>query len=157
MKCPNYVNLLETECLSELPEGYYVLNKNLGTIAKCHNLCKTCITGPAEIGNKTYMNCMTCLYENKSVKLQEGNCPETPDNGANKTENEVEEDQNLNFLLVLAIIIILIVLGITIGVIYYIKCYNKKNTITETKSDSDYHNIDGKDIPFEDENNAAIN
>jgi hypothetical protein len=49
-----------------------------------------------------------------------------------------------------------IVLGVIIGVIYYIKCY-KKNKITETKSDSDYHNIDGKDIPFEDENNAAIN
>jgi hypothetical protein len=42
-----------------------------------------------------------------------------------------------------------IVLGVIIGVIYYIKCY-KKNKITEIKSDSDYHNIDGKDIPFED-------
>ena len=162
MKCPNYVNLLQTECISELPEGYYVMNKTLGTIAKCHNLCKTCITGPIEIGNKTFMNCMTCLYENKSLKLQEGNCPETPDNGDKKNENgeqekekEKEEKQDLSFLLVLAIIIILVVLGLTIGVIYYIKCYGK-NKITEIQSGS-YHSIDGKDIPFEDENNAAIN
>jgi hypothetical protein len=154
MKCPNYVNLEQTECLSQLPEGYYVINKNLGTIAKCHNLCKTCITGPTEIGNKTYMNCMTCLYENKSVKLQEGNCPETPDNG-NKENNNEEEKRDLSFLLVLAIIIILIVLGLTIGVIYYIKCYGKNKT-REIQNGS-YHSIDGKDIPFEDENNAAIN
>lgn len=154
MKCPNYVNLEQTECLSQLPEGYYVINKNLGTISKCHNLCKTCITGPTEIGNKTYMNCMTCLYENKSVKLQEGNCPETPDNG-NKENNNEEEKQDLSFLLVLAIIIILIVLGLTIGVIYYIKCYGKNKT-REIQNGS-YHSIDGKDIPFEDENNAAIN
>ena len=156
MKCPKYVNLLQTECLSEVPEGYYVINANLGTIAKCHNLCKTCITGPAEVGNKTYMNCKSCLYENKSVKLMQGNCPETPGNEGEEDEDKDEDEDKKSWLLVIAIIIIIIVLGLMIGVIYYIKCYNK-DKITQTKSDSDYHSIEGKDIPFEDENNAAIN
>ena len=57
LNCEKYVNYLQTECISEVPEGYYIENENLGTLGKCHELCKTCEKGVAMIEGELHMNC----------------------------------------------------------------------------------------------------
>ena len=42
LNCKKYVNYEQTGCIDEIPEGYYLEDSNLGTIGKCHELCKTC-------------------------------------------------------------------------------------------------------------------
>ena len=66
LSCPNYINYAQTQCISSVPEGYYILNKTLGLIEPCYHLCKTCSKGPFKDNNIFYMNCDICLYENKS-------------------------------------------------------------------------------------------
>ena len=53
---------MQTQCIDEIPEGYYLSDKNMHTIDKCHELCKTCKTGPNYKDGDFYMNCETCLY-----------------------------------------------------------------------------------------------
>ena len=78
LNCPNYINYAQTQCISSVPEGYYVLNKTLGLIEPCYHLCKTCSKGPVNINNTFYMNCDICLYENKSfIPLVHGDCPQS--------------------------------------------------------------------------------
>ena len=78
LKCPNYVNYPQTQCISTVPEGYYVLNETLGLIEPCYHLCKKCSKGPLNDTINFYMNCEICLYENKSfIPSVPGDCPET--------------------------------------------------------------------------------
>jgi hypothetical protein len=95
------------------------------------------------------MNCETCLYENKSYKkLVEGNCPEYPE----KVEDNKNDSNNSNNSILIICIIIVIVLIITIsGIIAYKKCFSSKGI--KSIDNKDYHNIEGKNIPFDDENN----
>ena len=97
LNCPNYVNYLQTECIDKIPAGYFLLDKKLGTIEKCHNLCKTCNIGPFLINDTLYMNCQTCLYTNKKYKpINQGDCPssneedyEVPINGQCSREKPI--------------------------------------------------------------------
>ena len=68
-----YVNYQQTECIDEVPEGFYVNSTDYNKINKCHPKCKTCNNAP--INND--MNCLTCpqgyyLIENTN------NCQEYP-------------------------------------------------------------------------------
>ena len=40
--CPKYYNYDETECLDEIPEGFYLNYSNPKTLYKCDNKCKNC-------------------------------------------------------------------------------------------------------------------
>jgi hypothetical protein len=76
LSCKNYVNYEQKECIDTIPDGYYLKDKDLGIIDKCHELCKTCEEGPKTTMDHVYMNCKTCLYKNKSFKPKyEGDCP----------------------------------------------------------------------------------
>jgi hypothetical protein len=81
LKCPNFVNYEQTDCLDKIPEGYYLLDKRLGTIEKCNEYCKTCSEGEYyDKDDNFYMNCDTCKYESTSfVPKHEGDCPTSPD------------------------------------------------------------------------------
>ena len=79
LNCPDYVNYPQTQCISSIPEGYYLANKTLGIIEPCYHLCKKCSKGPL---NDTifHMNCDKCLYENKNfVPKEQGDCPSSQD------------------------------------------------------------------------------
>ena len=60
LKCDKYVNYVMTECIDEIPEGYYLKNKTAGTLGQCHNLCKTYKVEPIAWS----MNCIECKYNN---------------------------------------------------------------------------------------------
>ena len=78
LKCKKYVNFEQNECLDEIPDGYFLEDKNLGTIGECHKLCKTCNEGPIIIYGNLHMNCQICLYENSNYKpIFTGDCPNT--------------------------------------------------------------------------------
>ena len=68
LNCENYYNYEETDCLTSLPEGYYLKDEKLKTIEKCHSDCKSCNKGEEE-GNT---NCLECKDRNKY--LSKGNC-----------------------------------------------------------------------------------
>ena len=57
LKCQKYVNYDQTECINEIPAGYYLSNISFGIIEKCHELCSKCSKGP--IYNS--MNCEACI------------------------------------------------------------------------------------------------
>ena len=81
LNCPNYVNFEQNECIDEIPEGYYLEDKELGSLGKCNYLCKTCIAGPYQDKyNHYHMNCKTCLYTDSSFKpIFDGDCPDSPE------------------------------------------------------------------------------
>ena len=57
LNCTYYFyNFSKKVCFPEIPEGYYLENEILKTIAKCHSNCKTC-NGKE---NVYYENCKTC-------------------------------------------------------------------------------------------------
>ena len=63
----SYYNLLQTECIDEVPEGYYCNDEKARTIAKCPDKCKTCSKDSAEAGL-----CLTCDNEkNFYIKEQD--------------------------------------------------------------------------------------
>ena len=63
----SYYNLLQTECIDEVPEGYYCNDETKRTIAKCPDNCKTCSKDSAEVGL-----CLTCDVDNNAyIKEQE--------------------------------------------------------------------------------------
>ena len=147
LKCSKYVNYLQTECIDVIPDGYFLVDNNLGTIEKCHDLCKTCKNKPIEINNQIHMNCDTCLYENKNnIELIEGNCPEAPSG----------EGSNNNLLFLILIIIGILVLLFGIFIIRR-KCHICKQNKNNDKNNDDYENMEGKNIPLEDEKNEKIN
>ena len=57
LKCQKYVNYEQTECINEIPKGYYLSNISYGIIEKCNEYCSICSKGP------TYnsMNCDACI------------------------------------------------------------------------------------------------
>ena len=54
--CVNYYNYTQDGCIDEIPEGYYCNDRNLKTIDKCHETCKTCLQGPTI----DKANCLIC-------------------------------------------------------------------------------------------------
>ena len=70
-----YYNYNHTECIDEIPDGYYCDNTELKTIDKCHNNCETCKKGPTDNNN----NCLKCK---DSLYLDLGNCVDTCTNGS---------------------------------------------------------------------------
>ena len=161
LKCPTFVNFNQTDCLPIIPKGYYLEDKQLGIIGKCYSLCETCDKGPSKTNNNLIsMNCKTCLYENKSLKLSEGECPAAPGKQkgeGEKKEEEIEEDDAPRITLLIFTIITCAVLAVLIiGVIVFLICYNMRAS-KRKENNNDYFNIGGKDIPFEDENNNINN
>jgi hypothetical protein len=65
-----YVNYEQTECIDEVPKGFYVNDTNINTIDKCYPDCLTCSAG----GTKEKMNCVKCQ---PSLYLKDGNCVKT--------------------------------------------------------------------------------
>ena len=57
LKCQKYVNYEQTECINEIPEGFYLLNSTYGIIEKCNEYCSKCSNGP-KFNN---MNCDYCI------------------------------------------------------------------------------------------------
>ena len=67
LSCENYYNFEQHDCLSYIPEGYYLYNQEERTIDKCHPNCKTC--------EGTNDHCLSCYEEyflenNKCEKCQ---------------------------------------------------------------------------------------
>ena len=166
LKCLYFVNYLQTECIDSIPNGYYLFDENLKTIEKCHNLCKTCKKGPITKDNVLYMNCETCLYKKSSSKKYiMGNCPENNEDNDNENKDDKNEDKNdenknnqnnmendnssSNLAIIISIIVIILLAGI-ISIIIYMKFCKKKSRLR--KNNTDYYNIGGKNIPFDDEN-----
>ena len=75
LNCKNenkFINYEQTECINDIPEGYYINNSISNTIDKCYEKCKTC----EEKGlNEENMKCLNCDNE-KGFYLLEGknNC-----------------------------------------------------------------------------------
>jgi len=157
LKCPTFVNINQTDCLPIVPKGYYIIDRSLGIIGKCHELCQTCSDGPTTVNGVVHMNCKTCLYEDKGLKLKEGDCPATP---GKETDTKKDDEEDIktqrSVLLVFTIIICTILAVLIIGVIVYLFCYNSKSQELKANN-TDYYNIGGKNIPFEDENNNNNN
>ena len=91
LNCENYVNLEQTECLQTIPEGYFLEDKDLKSLGKCHFLCKTCESGPyinTKYSSKPYyQNCKTC-FDGTTLGRYDYNCsysgnkiPDFPVNG----------------------------------------------------------------------------
>ena len=155
LKCPTFVNYEQTGCLLIIPNGYYLKDKQLGTIGKCYDLCETCNKGPSKSKEILSMNCLTCKYENKALKLSEGQCPETPGTGEeDEDDSEVKTKKSVIFIFTIIISIVLAIL--IIGVIIYLFCCKSKTEEIKANN-TDYYNIGGKNIPFEDENNNNNN
>ena len=155
LNCPNYVNYMQTECINEIPEGYYLLDKDYRTIEKCYSLCKTCKSGSYMVDSEFHMNCETCLYKNNSKITIEGNCPLSIDinDDINKKKNN-KNNSSKSLAIWISILSVIFVLVI-IGIIVYIKCY--KNKRISKKDNSDYYNIGGKNIPLDEDSDSGIN
>ena len=74
-ECDNYYNYEGTECINEIPDGYFLNNTKPKTIDKCHFDCKTC----NQKENDNNSNCLTC---NNSKYLYLGNCTSDCPNGS---------------------------------------------------------------------------
>ena len=152
LDCPKYVNYKQTKCINEIPDGYFLDNKYLGTIEKCYELCATCEKAPNIINGEIHMNCKTCLYNNISTIKIAGNCPKKKE--AKKFKNKSDDKKSskvLVWVLSLSIIIIFIIL-IIVGIIIYKKFYKKK----DEQNDSKYYQIKGKNIKLEDEDEFSF-
>ena len=157
LKCPKYVNYLQTECLDTIPDGYYLSDEIYGIIEKCHSLCKTCETGPKTINGVFHMNCKTCLYQSNSKALIEGNCPQSSekkdiDDKPNDNRRKGKKSNDPPFIWISIILVILIL--VVISIMIYMKCKKRNNNRIRN---TDYYNFGGKNIPFEDEYDTGIN
>ena len=86
LNCPKYVNYLQTECIDTIPDGYFLLYKNLGILGKCHKLCKTCEEAPT----LSSMNCKECKYNDTDfIPSYEGECPNKENDGEEEEEEEI--------------------------------------------------------------------
>ena len=87
LKCPKYINYNQTECIDTIPDGYYLENKELGTLGLCHHLCKKCDGPPTYYG----MHCTECIYEDKDFyPPYDTDCPDGIDD---EEEYEVDEEE----------------------------------------------------------------
>ena len=151
LKCPKYVNYEQTNCIDEIPDGYYLAEQNTGVIDKCHELCKTCKGKSTVLDGVLHMNCDTCLYKDDGFNiLIKGNCP---DHERGKKEKKSSGGTFAVVMVILALIIIIVV-----AVIIYKKKKSSSSTKPERqKLNTDYYNIGGKNIPFDEDNNFGIN
>ena len=166
LKCEKFVNYEQTECINEVPEGYYIYDEKLGIIEKCHELCKTCQKGSSIIDGNIHMNCNICKYNNNKYKpIIEGNCPDKEggeddeeeeeknnEEEKKKEEEEVDKDDDNEsssyiWILYTSIVVISIVI-IGIIILKYLKI--KKN--------SDYSNLEkkGQNISMEDTSDIGL-
>ena len=67
-----YINFIQTDCISEIPEGYFLSNEDTNEIDKCYSLCKSC----SEKGTSSNdMKCDSCFAsEKEKYFLYKGNC-----------------------------------------------------------------------------------
>ena len=81
-----YVNYEQTECIDEIPDGYYVNDTNINTIDKCHQNCLTC--GESSSSDED-MKCTSC-DNNKGYYFIFGtkNCQKIPYQGHYLDEND---------------------------------------------------------------------
>ena len=91
LNCINYYDYNQTECINEIPDGYYLNDSSEKTIDKCHPDCKTC----EEKNTINNTNCKSC-YSGKY--LHNGNCISNCPNGFNTSENNtcVNDDYNVS-------------------------------------------------------------
>ena len=133
LKCDYYINYLQTECIKVIPDGYYLSDKNLGIIEKCHDLCKSCNKKSEIINNEIHMNCLSCLYNNKNFNPKyEGDCPN-------------EDNNNNSFMWIVPFVVFILILFVL--VIIYIIYKRKKKQF----NDDDYNNLKGTNISMEEE------
>ena len=144
LKCDKYINYIQTQCINAIPEGYFLLDEKLGTIEKCHDLCKTCNKQSEIIDGSIHMNCLSCLYINKNFKPKfEGDCPESE--GDNNNPKEENYSSNGKTIFVWIIIIGIIIICLIIGIIIYIK------KIKKYKNEFEYSNFKGQAISMEEQ------
>ena len=68
LNCPKYVNFEQTECINEIPDGYYLSDPSYGIIEKCNEYCSKC-SNAQTLNN---MNCDYCI-EGYYLKLDDNN------------------------------------------------------------------------------------
>ena len=143
LKCNKYINYLQTECINEIPNGFFLLNEQLGIIEKCHDLCKTCNKKSEIIVETIHMNCLTCLYTNKNYKPKfEGDCPESEEQNNKNENNSKGGNKALIWIIVISIILIVSILGF---ILY------RKYKIKKLNLESDYKSIKGKNVAMEED------
>ena len=89
MNCKNknkYYNYEKTECIDDIPVGFYCNNNTLKTIDKCHSNCKTCLEGGTDENN----NCKSCKDDGTKY-FDLGNCKSTCENGHFIDENNINK------------------------------------------------------------------
>ncbi len=64
------VNYDQTECIDDIPEGYYINDTVTNIVELCHSDCLTCSKAPTE----SNQNCLTCK---PGLYLENGNCIKT--------------------------------------------------------------------------------
>ena len=64
------VNYDQTECIDDIPEGYYINDTVTNIVELCHSDCLTCSKAPTE----SNQNCLTCK---PGLYLDNGNCIKT--------------------------------------------------------------------------------
>jgi len=149
LNCEKYVNYMQTECINEVPEGYYVEDENLGTLGKCHELCKTCEKGEEVIEDVVHMNCKVCKYTNAEYKKEiEGNCPDA-DGTPSSPEKKDEGSSPFVWILFATIIIVVIIVGII---------FLRKYCLMLKKGDSNYNKFENKgpNISMEEQTDLGI-
>ena len=88
LNCPGfnmYFNYLKTNCINEIPKGYYLANEDEKILGKCHDNCFECSEGPTGDNN----NCLKCPNTG-TIYFDWGNCLETCING-NFIEDSVKK------------------------------------------------------------------
>ena len=139
LNCNYYVNYEQTQCLNNIPEGYYLVDKILGIIDRCYALCKTCSSGEYNIGNELHMNCESCLYKNNSKIRISGNCPEI---------EEEEDSKSGNTLVIVIVVILSVIVVVVVGVVIYFKCFKNRQINNELDA---YQSNEGKNVPFDED------
>ena len=158
LNCEKYVDYSQIKCIENIPDGYFLENKQLGTIGKCHDLCKTCKNYPYLENNIIHMNCESCLYKNEKFKSNiEGNCPDSE----NKNVDEKNKNYfNLNKYLLWSIIgvffVIIAIILIIACVKYDCKCKICKKKVNIHAATSDYYGFHKNDIPMEEDAQLGI-
>ena len=141
LTCPLYIDYSQTKCINTIPDGYYLEDKELGTIEKCYELCSTCESKAVIENGQIYMNCKTCKYNNNTNKIKiEGNCPEAE-------EKPKEGGTNLFTWIIILSVIIFVVALLILFIILYKKCLKKKSDIFE----DDFRKPKGKNISLQEE------
>ena len=139
--CPKYVNYEQTECIDEIPDGYFVTDQYRGIINKCHELCKTCKAQSYLVDNIVHMNCDSCLYNNSKFKTDIiGNCPEKNATYNDDEKEKTNDNKGLGFLAWFGIIGGFLLVTVIVVVVIMVFMKKKENNDIPI---SDYKNIHG--------------